>query len=131
MKPLDPQEFFDSLYDEDSPAWPVISVDLNGVLDIYSGWAGKVEEFPAHPQAAEFLQALREVFHTIVVFTATQPVEYAMAWLEKNGLAQYVDYCTNWKVPSFVYLDDRAVCFRGNYQETLEEIRRFVPHWSV
>jgi hypothetical protein len=29
-----------------------------------------------------------------------------------------------------VFVDDRAVCFRGNYEETLEEIARFRAHWE-
>jgi hypothetical protein len=27
-------------------------------------------------------------------------------------------------------VDDRAVCFRGDYGETLEEIARFRAHWE-
>jgi hypothetical protein len=48
-KLLDPQEFWESIRSEESAAWPVVCVDLNGVLDIPSRWNGKVEKYPVAP----------------------------------------------------------------------------------
>lgn len=130
MKRLDPQTFWESIPSEDSPVWPVICVDLNGVLDQYSGWNGKVEHHPLNPGAKAFLLRLREHFNTVVVLTATMPLEHAIEWLVEVGLDSYVDYVTSHKVPAAVYVDDRAVTFKGNFAETLEEVIHFIPYWK-
>jgi hypothetical protein len=30
-----------------------------------------------------------------------------------------------------VFIDDRAVCFRGDFDDTLKEVDAFVAHWDV
>lgn len=129
MQSFDADEFWSSIKSEDSPHWPVVCVDLNGVLDEYKGWTGKVEAYPVAKGAREFLEELRDYFNTIVVFTATIPVQFAEMWLIENDLDFLVDFCTNHKVPAQVYIDDRAVCHRGNFKETLEQVKTFNPHW--
>jgi hypothetical protein len=34
------------------------------------------------------------------------------------------------RVAAHVFVDDRAVCFRGDFGETLREIDRFSAHWE-
>lgn len=128
---FDPQAFWDSIPTEDSPVWPVACVDVNGVLDVYTGWSGKVEMFPLAEGAREFLVRLREHFNTIILLTATMPVKMVEQWVEENGLSDLIDGVTNHKVPADVYLDDRAVTFIGNYDLALEEMINFTPHWKV
>ena len=36
----------------------------------------------------------------------------------------------NIKPPAIVYVDDRAVCFTGNFDKTLDEILHFRTHWE-
>jgi hypothetical protein len=48
---FDPQAFWDSIPSEDSPYWPAICIDFNGVIDSYTGWNGKVEDHPPAPNA--------------------------------------------------------------------------------
>ena len=129
MRPFNPYSFWDNIDSEASPAWPVICIDLNGVLDEYSGWNGRVAEHPVVEGAHEFLQELRKHFNTIVIFTATMPISFAENWLRKNGFEDEVDFCTNHKVPAQVYVDDRAVCHNGNFQETLHKVLTHNPHW--
>ena len=128
---FDPQLFWDSIPTEDSPVWPVACVDVNGVLDVYTGWSGKVEMFPLAEGAREFLVRLREHFNTIILLTATMPVSMVEKWVEENGLSDLVAGVTNHKVPADVYLDDRAITFIGNYDLALEEMINFIPHWKV
>lgn len=37
---------------------------------------------------------------------------------------------TNIKIPAFLYIDDRAVCFNGNYKNTLEKVKNFNVYWK-
>jgi hypothetical protein len=127
---FDPQAFWDAIPDESSPAWPVVAVDLNGVLDQYRGWSGKVEMFPPAEGVKGFLRDLRDDFNTIIVFTATMPISVAEEWLAEHGLDEYVDYVTNWKPPAAVYIDDKAVTHRGSFEDTLRAVADFVPHWE-
>ena len=129
-KLLDPQEFWESVRGEESAAWPVVCVDLNGVLDQYTGWNGLVETFPPAEGADRFLTELRKRFNTVVVFTAIQPLSVAEGWLVETGLDKYVDYITSFKIPAQLYIDDKGIQHRGDFDETLRLIDSFVPHWK-
>ncbi len=64
----------------------------------------------------------------MVIFT-TREVDGVWAWLRKNNLDGLVDDVTNVKIPAFAYVDDRAICFRGNYSRALRQIELFHPYW--
>lgn len=131
MQILNPQEFWDLIPTEESKYWPVICVDLNGVLDEYKGWNGKLEYHAVAEGAEQFLKDLRDIFSTIVILTATMPLDFAIKWMEDMGLDQHVDFITNHKVPAAVYLDDRAVTFKGNFKDALDNIVLFKPYWKT
>jgi hypothetical protein len=105
-----------------------VCIDLNGVLDTYAGWQGEVTWHPPRPGAREFLQALRAQGFEIVILTVRAPAD-ARRWLQEHALLDYVDAVTDHKPPAFVYVDDRAICFRGQFDQTLRELARFEPHW--
>lgn len=105
-----------------------VCVDLNGVLDMYSGWKGEGHMDPPRPGAELFLAELAEDYRVVIL--TTQPAERVWEWLREYGLDRWVDEVTDRKPPAVVYVDDRAVTFRGNFEETLREIRRFRPHWK-
>ncbi len=107
----------------------IVAVDLNGVLDSYTGWKGEKHWDPPRAGAAEFLRALRDRGARVVVHT-TRYREDAEAWLREHGLMQYVDEVTNAKVAADVFVDDRAVCFRGDFDQTLREIEEFKAFWE-
>lgn len=52
-------------------------------------------------------------------------------WLVENGLEELVDQVTDRKPPSMVNLDDRGVCFKGDFDAALAEIESFRPFWQV
>jgi hypothetical protein len=106
-----------------------VCIDLNGVLDTYAGWQGEVTWHPPRPGARAFLQALRARGFEIVVLTVRRPEE-ARQWLEAHGLAAYISDVTDRKPPAFVYIDDRALCFGGAFDETLRQVDCFQPHWE-
>jgi hypothetical protein len=105
-----------------------VCIDLNGVLDRYTGWKGEGHMDPPRPGAERFLAELAEDYRVVIL--TTQQVERVWAWLQDYGLDRWVDEVTDRKPPAVVYVDDRAVTFRGNFEETLQEIRRFRPHWK-
>lgn len=110
-------------------ARPIIAVDLNGVLDAYGGWRGADHWDAPRPGAAEFLDALNARGYRVVVHTTRWRAD-AEAWLREHGLLERVELVTGEKVAAHLFIDDRAICFRGNFDETLKEIDRFTAHWE-
>lgn len=113
----------------EAAARPVVCVDLNGVLDCYTGWRGAEHWDPPRPGAAEFLKSLAEQGFRVVVFT-TRWGDDARGWLARHGLDRWVSEVTDRKPAAHVFVDDRAVCFRGDFRSTLEEVLRFTAHWE-
>jgi hypothetical protein len=108
---------------------PIVCVDLNGVLDAYTGWQG-ADHFDAPRSGARaFLDALTASGFRVVVFT-TRYADDVWGWLRAHGLADLVSDVTDRKPPAFVFVDDRAICFRGDFTATLAEIRAFTAHWE-
>jgi len=114
---------------EETDPRPIVCVDFNGVLDRYTGWQGPDHSDPPGAGAAEFLCALNENGFRVVVFT-TRYAPRVEEWLAEHGLAKWVAEVTDRKPAAFVFVDDRAVCFRGDYGRTLEEVLRFRAHWE-
>jgi hypothetical protein len=51
-------------------------------------------------------------------------------WLIKNKIDKYFKDVTNIKIPSYLYIDDRTICFKGNFETTYEEVVKFQPYWK-
>ena len=106
-----------------------ILIDLDGVLNEY----GK-EKFDENfiPEikigAFEFLDKLSKDAE-LYLFTSRNLL-LASKWLIKNKLDSFFKDVTNIKLPSFLYIDDRTICFKGDYNKTLEEIRDFKVYWK-
>jgi hypothetical protein len=107
----------------------IACVDLNGVLDAYSGWQGATHFDPPRPGAREFLTALRQRDYHIVIFT-TRYAPDVQAWVDRYGMADLIDHVTDRKPAAHVFVDDRAVCFRGDFDATLRDIDAFSAHWE-
>ena len=106
----------------------VICLDWNGVMDTYAGYQnGKV--YPPRKGLREFMVELRKQGYRLVVFTAA-PLGKVVDWLREYDLLYLVEDVTNRKVPAILYIDDRAICFKGNFVQTLEEISKFEVFWE-
>ena len=105
-----------------------IFLDFDGVLNTYNGWQGENELFEPMPYAKEFLKRLSERYE-IYVFTARNR-EKVYKWLIKYFFDDYIYDVTNKKEPAYLYIDDRALKFDGDYMEILKEIDNFKPHWK-
>lgn len=108
---------------------PLVCVDLDGVLNTFDGWRGDEYFHPPREGAREFLAGLRAAGFRVVVFTVRWH-EFAEAWLLEHGLAESVDEVTDRKPPAHAYVDDRAICFRGDFDDTLRRVAEFRPFWQ-
>jgi hypothetical protein len=109
---------------------PIACVDLNGVLDAYTGWRGPEHFDPPREGARAFLEALRLRGYRVVIFT-TRYDRDVWAWAAAHGLTDLIDEVTDRKPAAHVFVDDRAVCFRGDFAATLREIDAFAAHWEA
>ena len=111
------------------PDQPVVCVDLDGVLNDYDGWQGADYFHPPRPGAREFLAALNRRGYTVVVLTVRW-APHVWEWLRRWELDGLVADVTDRKPAAHVYVDDRAVCFQGDFEDALERIARFRAHWE-
>lgn len=118
-----------SRVDLDNPVRPLVCVDLNGVLDAYTGWKNPAHWDPPRGGAREFLQGLRDHGFDVVIFTTRHPAG-VRRWLREHGLNTLVSAVTRRKPPAHVFIDDRAVCFRGDFNDALRQVVGFKAHWE-
>ena len=50
--------------------------------------------------------------------------------MRAHQLDEFVHAVTDRKPPAHVFVDDRAVCFQGNFEETLKKVLAFRAHWE-
>lgn len=113
------------------PFSKTVAVDLDGVLNKYDGvWKGYEEDYESVSGAINFLESLHELGYRVCIMTARRDLQSTIAWLERHKLSDLVDLVTNWKIPCFAYIDDRAICHKGNLDVTLEALENFSPHWD-
>lgn len=106
-----------------------ILVDLDGVLNTYTGGFDENYIPPVKSGAVEFLTALSEKY--IVKIFTTRNRLLASKWLIENGLDKYVADVTNIKEPAILHIDDRALTFQGDFDETLRKIKNFKVWYST
>lgn len=106
-----------------------ILVDLDGVLNEYEKEHYDENHIPVIKSGAkEFVKILSEIGE-LYLFTSRNLILSAK-WLFENNIDKYFKDVTNVKLPSYLYIDDRCVCFKGKYEQTLDEIRNFKVYWK-
>lgn len=105
-----------------------ILIDLDGVLNEYKGqyYADTNPEIKAG--VVNFLENLSNI-GDLYLFT-TRNLKLSAKWLYDNNIDKYFKDITNVKIPAFVYIDDRAICFENSFEETLDKIKNFKPYWK-
>ena len=104
-------------------------IDLDGVLNTYSGEYDKLDIAPPREGVGEFLKVIAQNYK-IEIFTVRDK-QLTQKWLEKYHLSEFVSDITNIKSPyASIIIDDRALKFNGNFSETLKEISSFKTHWE-
>ena len=106
-----------------------ILIDLDGVLNDYGNAPFDEKYIPDIKEGAEeFIKELSKLAD-LYLFTSRN-LMLSAKWVIDNKIDQYFKDITNVKIPSRIYIDDRCICFRGSYQKTLEEVKRFKVHWK-
>lgn len=100
-----------------------ILVDLDGVLNTYTGTFNEKTIPPIKDGAFEFIKNL-SCDYNIKIFTTRNSL-LTSEWIINNGLRDFVDDVTNVKEPSFLIIDDRCINFNGNYEEIYKQIKNF------
>lgn len=108
-----------------------ICLDFDGVLNTYDGWKGEHFLFEPRPGAKEFIERLWDNGYSVVIHS-TRPAHKIRQWMidhkliKPTSMLQIVDH----KPPAIVYLDDRGICFTGNFNLAFEQIRDFSTFWE-
>ena len=105
-----------------------IAIDLDGVLDEYNGKYNENNIPKIKKGAKEFVKELSNNYE-LILFT-TRNSKQATKWLKENNIDEYFKEITNIKPPAYIYLDNRALKFDGNYNETLNEIKNYKTYWN-
>ena len=105
-----------------------ILIDLDGVLNEYGKEKYDENYIPEIKEGAkEFLEKLSDIAE-LYLFTSRNIMLFAK-WLIQNEIDKYFKDVTNIKLPSFLYIDDRTVCFKGDFEVAYNEIMNFKPYW--
>ena len=106
-----------------------ILIDLDGVLNEYC--KDKFDENfipPIKIGAENFVKQLGKNFE-LYLFT-TRNLMLSSKWLIENKIDKYFKDVTNVKIPAYLHIDDRAVCFKGDYTKTLQDVENFSVYWK-
>jgi hypothetical protein len=105
-----------------------VCLDFDGVVHSYqSGWQGEtvIPDPPIHG-VDRAIAKLRENFRVVIYSTRCRNEDGCHAirqWLAKHRID--VDEVCMFKPPASVYVDDRAVRFKGDWDQTISEINSF------
>jgi hypothetical protein len=115
----------------------VVAVDFDGVINSYiSGWKGPTETDAPVLSAAESLETLYNRGYKVIIFSTRANTqegidtvrEYLRRHTKNNELADAIEV-TDQKPIADMYIDDRAIPFNGDWEETLKRIEEFKP-WT-
>lgn len=113
-----------------------IGVDFDGVIHKCSkGFYDGTVYDPPIEGAREALERLSKKF-VIVMYSAKARkdrmlidgktgVELIWEWLEKHDMKQFVKEVTAEKPRAVFYIDDKAVRFEGNWNDTFSDLKRY------
>ncbi|MDO8523765.1 MAG: hypothetical protein Q7R74_00880 [bacterium] len=116
---------------------PVVAFDFDGVLASYHGFVAKDDVQEPNIEVIKAIKLLKEKNFKILLHS-TRGDEFLKMYCEKFSIP--VDYINRQphregenpgKPIAFVYVDDRAICYKGESAETLvSEILNFKPYWA-
>jgi len=106
-----------------------ILIDLDGVLNEYSGLFNENIIPPIKHGAKDFLEHLSQSYN-IKIFTVRNKI-VATKWLIENKIDHFIKDITDVKDPfTSLIIDDRALGFNGSFEEVLAKTKDFKPYWK-
>lgn len=106
-----------------------ILIDLDGVLNEYGNSGYNANYIPKPKRGVnKFLRNLSNKAE-LYLFTSRDK-SLATKWLHENKLKKYFKAVTNMKIPASMYIDDRAICFEGDFDILLNQIENFQVYWK-
>lgn len=115
-----------------------IAIDFDGVLaDYIKGYQGKDVFGAPIPGADNATKVLKENGWRIIIYTTRPNTEALRHWLKENNITyDYInenpdqpEESKGCKLIADIYLDDRAISFRGQWKWVVGDIASFSP-WS-
>jgi len=107
----------------------VIALDFDAVIADYNGWKGADHKGNLLTGAREFIEELFNLGFDLYIVTS-RPTKGIGKWLKLNNIDHFIKGVTNLKMAAFCYIDDRAINFNNNFEETLEKIKTFTPWYK-
>lgn len=112
-----------------------ICIDIDGTLIRYEDWQGENHFGQLLPGASDAMKKLHEEGWFIIIYSTRANKGILEKFLHKNDLEFdsinenpfQPDNAKGGKPLADVYVDDRALCFKGNWEQTLREIFSFKP----
>lgn len=112
-----------------------ICIDFDGVIAQYQEWQGEDKFGAPVPGVQSALSTLRKQGYRVIIFTTREVTDGLKEYLKENKIEyDYINEnpgqpknSNHGKPIADLYVDDRTVCFRGNWKYTLEDIAYFKP----
>jgi len=109
-----------------------VAIDFDGVIAHYAGWLG-IDIFGEPISGAkEEIQKMKDMGFYIVIHTARKPTPSLEKYLKDNGIIyDEINWNSNHEYPqdggrrkviADVYIDDRGICFTGNWSGIAEQV---------
>ena len=105
-------------------------IDLDGVLNNYKEYTDEIPEIKQG--AKEFLEKLYNTGeYELILFTTRNKLQ-ASKWIIDNKIDKYFKDVTNVKIPAYLHIDDRAICFNNDFEKSFNTLfGGFFPiRWS-
>ena len=105
-----------------------ILIDLDGVLNTYTGIYEPHTIPPMREGAEDFLKKLSDKYKLILF--SSRDLGYVKNWIKEHALEKYFEAITNVKEPAYLIIDDRCVRFDGDFNNTLNAVEDFGVWWK-
>ena len=113
-----------------------ICFDFDGVINSYkSGWSGDDSSIPDPPVEgmSDLIRTLYEDGYEIKIYSTRLRSSVGRRavkdYCRKMGIDECISDYSYEKPPALVYIDDRAITFRGTTEGLYDQIRNFKP-WT-